>query len=69
MNEMTEEQKESAAAYIKLQLDVRQLIIDTVLSEMQYYGSPLHNHIKTGVLYSTEFDSKVKDIIRNQMMK
>lgn len=31
---MTEEEKNAAAAYIKLQLDVRQLILDTVLKEL-----------------------------------
>jgi len=69
MNEMTEEQKESAVAYIKLQLDVRQLIIDTVFEELQYYGNPLQSHIKTSVLYSPEFEGRVKEIIRIQMTK
>ena len=66
---MTEEENESAAAYMKLQLDVRQLIIDTVFSELQNYGSPLYGQIKTGVIYSPEFEQKVKDVIKNQMMK
>ncbi len=66
---MTEEEKESAAAYMKLQLDVRQLIVDTVFSELQNYGGLLHSHIKTGVLYSTEFEQRLKEVIKNQMMK
>lgn len=69
MNAMTEEQKESAAAYIKLQGDVRQLIIDTVYQELGNYGSLLHSHIKTGVLYSTEFEQRLKEVIKNQMTK
>ena len=32
---MTEEEKINAAAYMKLQLDVRQLILDTVITELQ----------------------------------
>lgn len=66
---MTEEEKDSAAAYIKLQDDVRQLIINTVYQELGNYGSLLHSHIKTGVLYSNEFESRVKDVVKNQMMK
>lgn len=66
---MTEEQKESAAAYIKLQDDVRRLIIDTIHVELQNYGSLLHSHVKTGVLYSADFENRVKEVIKNQMMK
>jgi hypothetical protein len=66
---MTEEEMDSAAAYVKLQDDVRQLIIDTVYQELGNYGSLLHSHIKTGVLYSPDFESRLKDVIKNQMMK
>ena len=69
MNAMTEEEKASAAAYIKLQDDVRQLIIDTVFKELNNYGGVVHNQVKTGVIYAPEFEQKVKDIIKNQMMK
>lgn len=66
---MTEEEKDNAAAYMKLQDDVRQLIIDTVYKELNNYGGMLHSQIKTGVLYGYEFEQKVKDIVKNQMMK
>lgn len=66
---MTEEDKEAAAAYLKLQDDVRQLIIDTVYKELCIYGGMVHNQVKTGVLCSNEFEQKVKDVVKNQMMK
>ena len=66
---MTEEDKEVAAAYMKLQDDVKQLIIDTVYKELQNYGGMLHSQIKTGVLYGYEFEQKVRDVVKNQMMK
>lgn len=66
---MTEEEKASAAAYIKLQDDVRQLIIDTVYKELNNYGGMIHSQIKAGVVHSYEFEQRVKDVIRTQMMK
>lgn len=66
---MTEEEKEVAAAYLKLQDDVRQLIINTVHSELNNYGGMLHSQIKSGVIHSYDFEQKVKDIIKNQMFK
>ena len=66
---MTEEDKEVAAAYMKLQDDVKQLIIDTVYKELQNYGGMLHSQVKTGVLYGYEFEQKVRDVVKNQMMK
>lgn len=58
-----------AAAYMKLQLDVRQLIVDTIYEELKNYSSILHTHIKTNVMYSPEFDQKVKQVIKDQMNK
>ena len=66
---MTEEEKASAAAYMKLQDDVRQLIVDTLFKELQNYGSPIHSHIKSGLLHTYDFEQRIKDIIRNQMFK
>ena len=66
---LTEEEKNNAAAYIKLQDDVRQLIIDTVYKELNNYGGMVHKQVKTGVIYSPEFEQKVKEVIKNQMMK
>jgi len=66
---MTEEEKEVAAAYIKLQDDVRQLIIDTVHKELNNYGGLLHNQIKAGVLSGYDFEQRIKDVVRTQMTK
>ena len=69
MTTMTEEEKASAAAYIKLQDDVKQLIINTVHSELNNYGGMIHSQIKSGVIHSYDFEQRVKDIIKNQMFK
>ena len=61
--------EDQAAAYIKLQDDVRQLIVDTIYKELMNYGSPLHTQIKASVLHGYDFEQKVKNIIQNQMMK
>ncbi len=66
---MTDEEKASAAAYMKLQDDVKQLIIDTVFKELNNYSGLLHSQVKAGVLHGYDFEQKVRDIIRNQMMK
>ena len=66
---MTEDEKNQAAAYVKLHEDVRQLIVDTVNKELQNYGSLLHGHIKTNTLYCPEFENKVKDVVKSQWNK
>jgi hypothetical protein len=69
MTPMTEEEKENAAAYMKLQDDVRQLIVNTVYQELNNFGGVLQNQIKVATLLSYEFEQKVKDVIKNQMVK
>ena len=69
MSEMTEEEKNAAAAYIKLQDDVKQLIVDTVYKELMNYGSPLHSQIAANVLYSQAFKDSVKNVVKDQMNK
>jgi len=66
---MTEEEKQQAVAYLKLQEDVKQLIIDTIYKELQNYGSPLHSHITTAVLGNYSTDQKIKDVVKKQMEK
>jgi hypothetical protein len=66
---MTDEEKASAAAYMKLQDDVKQLIIDTVCKELHNYSSSIHGHIKSGLLHTFDFEQRIRDIIRNQMTK
>jgi hypothetical protein len=67
MDEVTSD--DQAAAYLKLQDDVRRLIVDTMFKELQNYGSPLHSHIKATTLFSGDFETRVKEVIRNQMNK
>ena len=66
---MTEEEKNNAVAFIKLQDDVKRLIIDTVYNELNNYGGLLHNQIKTAVLSGYDFEQRIKDVVRTQMMK
>lgn len=66
---MTEEEKTQAAAYIKLQDDVRKLIVDTIYAELMNYGSPLYPHIRSTTLYSNEFKEQVKNVVKEQMNK
>lgn len=69
MGEMTEEEKVAAAAYIKLQDDVRQLIVDVVYKELCNYGGILHSHIQANVTQSQQFKDAVKNVIKDQMSK
>lgn len=66
---MTEEDREKAAAYIKLQDDVKQLIVDTIHKELQMYGSLLVQAIHANTLYSQTFKDQVKNVIKDQMNK
>ena len=66
---MTEEDKERVAAYLKLQDDVKRLILDTIHKELQLYGSPLLQAIQANTLYSLAFKDSVKNVIREQMNK
>ena len=63
------DEKEQAAAYLKLQDDVKQLIIDTIYAELQNYGSPLHTHIAVPLLSGYAFKENVKMVIQNQWSK
>lgn len=69
MIEMTEEEKVAAAAYIKLQDDVRQLIVDTIYKELMNYGSLLHGQIMANVLHGQNFKDAVRHVVRDQMNK
>ena len=63
------DEKEQAAAYLKLQDDVKQLIIDTIYAELQNYGSPLHTHIAVPLLTGYNFRENVKMVVKEQMSK
>ena len=62
----------AAAAYMKLQDDVKKLIIDTVLEEIQRYGvltTEVINKTQANLLYSQNFRDQVKNVIKEQMNK
>ena len=63
------DEKDQAAAYLKLQDDVRQLIVDTVYKELCNYGGILHSHIQANVTQSQQFKDAVKNVIKDQMNK
>jgi hypothetical protein len=68
--EMTDEEKQTAEAYIKLHADVKELILDTIMDELQLnYQGPFANYVRNHVLMSTEAEQKIKGVIINQMNK
>ena len=67
---MTEEEKETAAAYIKLRGDVKDLILTTVLDEMQLNSQgPFANYMRDHILMSREAEQKIKGVIISQMQR
>lgn len=69
MSEMTEEEKNAAAAYVKLQDDVKQLIIDTVVKALYDWDFKLKTAVTQAVVQTPEIEQKIRDVIRNQMQK
>ena len=63
------DEKDQAAAYIKLHEDVKQLIVDTIYKELCNYGGILHSHIQANVTQSQQFKDAVKNVIKDQMNK
>ncbi len=66
------DEKDQAAAYIKLHEDVKKLIIDTVLEEIQRYGAlttEVVNKAQSNLLYTQNFKDQVKNVIKEQMSK
>ena len=61
--------EDQAAAYLKLQDDVKQLIVDTIHQELMQPSSRLHTYIVAPLLNSYAFKEKVKDVIKEQMNK
>lgn len=67
---MAEEEKNQAAAYIKLHEDVKDLILTVILDEMQINPqSPFANYMRNHILMSVEAEQKIKDVVANQMRK
>jgi hypothetical protein len=67
---MTEDEKNQAAAYIKLHGDVKDLILTTILDEMQLHPQgPFANYMRNHILMSTEAEQKIKNVIISQMQR
>jgi hypothetical protein len=67
---MTDEDKAQAAAYIKLHGDVKDLILTTVLDEMQLNSQgPFANYMRDHILMSREAEQKIKGVIISQMQR
>ena len=67
---MTDEEKNTAAAYIKLHEDVKELIFTTLIDELQLnYQGPFANYVRNHVIMSTEAEQKIKAVVSNQMNK
>lgn len=63
---MTEEEKIAAAAYIKLQDDVKKLIVDAVRDAI---SGELRGTLVNAVVYDGVFGTRVKEVVRGQMEK
>jgi hypothetical protein len=67
---MTDEEKNAASAYIKLQADVKDLILTTILDEMQLNAQgPFANYMRDHIIMSREAEQKIKSVIVAQMNK
>jgi hypothetical protein len=65
---MTDEDKQAAEAYVKLHGDVKDLILTTILDEMQLNPQgPFANYMRDHILMSREAEQKIKNVIIAQM--
>jgi hypothetical protein len=65
---MTDEDKQAAEAYVKLHADVKDLILTTVMDEMQLNPQgPFANYMRDSILMSREAEQKIKSVIITQM--
>jgi len=67
MSEVKDE--DQAAVYIKLQDDVRQLIVDTIAKALNDWDFKLRQAVVQSVVQTPELEQRIKDVIRNQMSK
>jgi len=66
---MTEEEKNAAAAYVKLHDDVRQLVRDSLIASLRSNDYELTTLLQNLTLGSHLLDSRVKQVITNQMQR
>jgi len=67
--EVTEDEKNQAAAYIKLHEDVRQLVKESLIQILMQYDHDLVKRIQDVTLGNPSFDIRVKQVITNQMQR
>jgi hypothetical protein len=66
---MTEDEKNQAAAYIKLQDDVKQLVKEALIAILSAYDNDVVKRIQDVTLGNPSFDIRVKQVITNQMQR
>jgi hypothetical protein len=67
---MTNEEKQAAEAYMKLREDVKDLILTTILDEMQLNPQgPFASYMRDHILMSREAEQKIKGVIISQMQR
>lgn len=66
---MTEDEKNQAAAYIKLQDDVKELVKQKLVEILGVYDHELVKRIQDVTLGHSAFDIRVKQVISNQMQR
>jgi hypothetical protein len=66
---MTEDEKNQAAAYIKLQDDVKQLVKEALVAILTAYDNDVVKRIQDVTLGNHAFDIRVKQVITNQMQR
>jgi N-methylhydantoinase B/oxoprolinase/acetone carboxylase alpha subunit len=67
--EMTEDEKNQAAAYIKLQDDVKELVKEALIEVLMTYNHDVVKRIQDITLGNPAFDIRVKQVITNQMQR
>jgi len=66
---MTEDEKNTAAAYIKLQDDVKELVKEALVAILMVYDNDVVKRIQDVTLGNPSFDIRVKQVITNQMQR
>jgi hypothetical protein len=66
---MTEDEKNQAAAYVKLHDDVKQLVKEALIEILTAYDYAVVQRIQDVTLGNPTFDIRVKQVITNQMQR
>jgi hypothetical protein len=66
---MTEEEKNQAAAYLKLQDDVKELVKNAMVEILRGYDYNVIAAVQNLTLGHPAFDTRVKQVITNQMQR